>query len=84
MLQQSSLSANDAYCAPAKQRALLALVLAVEDQCLELVAAGIPIRRIEELDLSPAVRARDATPPEGAGQVEAIGKELVAKLGELS
>ena len=84
VLQQSSLSANDAYCAPAKQQALLALVLAVEDQCLELVTAGIPIRRIEEVDLSPAVRARDATPPEGAGEVDAIGKELLAKLGELT
>ena len=42
VLQQSSLSANDAYCPPAKQRALLELVLAIEEQCLELVAAGNP------------------------------------------
>lgn len=84
VLQQSSLSANDAYCPPAKQRALLALVLAIEEQCLELVGRGIPARRIEEIDLSPAVRARDATPPDGAAEVEAIAEELVARLGDLT
>ena len=84
VLQQSSLSANDAYCPPAKQRALLALVLAIEEQCLELVGRGIPARRIEEIDLSPAVRARDATPPDGAVEVEAIAEELVGRLGDLT
>jgi V/A-type H+-transporting ATPase subunit A len=84
VLQQSSLSANDAYCPPAKQQALLALVLAIEEQCLQLVTGGIPNRRIEEVDLSPAVRAREATPPQGAGEVEAISKQLMAKLGELT
>jgi V/A-type H+/Na+-transporting ATPase subunit A len=84
VLQQSSLSANDAYCAPVKQRALLELVLAVEEQCLKLIDGGIPIGRIEEVDLSPAVRARDATPPEGAGEVEAIGKQLLANLRHLT
>jgi V/A-type H+-transporting ATPase subunit A len=84
VLQQSSLSANDAYCPPAKQRALLALALAVEEQCLELVGRGIPARRIEEIDLSPAVRARDTTPPDGAAEVEAIAKQLVGRLGDLT
>ena len=84
VLQQSSLSPNDAYCPPAKQQALLALALAIEEQCLELVARGVPVRRIEEVDLSPAVRARDTTPPGGAAEVEAIGKQLVATLGELA
>jgi V/A-type H+-transporting ATPase subunit A len=84
VLQQSSLSANDAYCPPAKQQALLELVLAIEEQCLELVATGIPIRRIEEVDLSPVVRARDVTPPQGADEVEAIGKQMVARLGGLA
>ena len=84
VLQQSSLSPNDAYCPPAKQQALLALALAIEAQCLELVARGVPVRRIEEVDLSPAVRARDTTPPGGAAEVEAIGKQLVATLGELA
>ncbi|HSP72705.1 MAG TPA: V-type ATP synthase subunit A, partial [Gaiellaceae bacterium] len=36
VLQQSALSANDAYCEPAKQSALLELVLRVHDRCREL------------------------------------------------
>ena len=37
---------------------------------------GISAQRIEEVDLSPAVRARDATPPGGDAEVEALGKRL--------
>ncbi len=83
VLQQSSLSANDAYCTPAKQRALLRLVLDVHDRCLELIAAGVPIAQIEGADLSSATRARDATPPDGAGAVDTIGEQILARLGEL-
>jgi V/A-type H+-transporting ATPase subunit A len=82
VLQQSSLSADDAYCAPRKQRALLVLVLALHDRCLELVASGVPVDTIEGVDLSPATRARDATPPDGAEEVEAIQEQLLARLGE--
>ena len=84
VLQQSSLSANDAYSAPAKQQALVALALAVHDRCLELVEAGVPAERIEEVDLSPATRARDVTPSDGADAVKVIGDELLARLGELA
>ena len=84
VLQQSSLSANDAYSAPAKQQALVALVLAVHERCLELAEAGVPLERIEEVDLSPATRARDATPSDGADAVKAIGDQLLARLGELA
>ena len=45
VLQQSALSANDATCTPAKQAALLELVLAVYDRCLALVDRGVPPRR---------------------------------------
>lgn len=84
VLQQSSLSANDAYCAPAKQQALLSLVLGVHDRCLELIEAGVPIDRVEAVDLSPATRARDVTPPDGADQVAAIGRQLLTTLGALA
>jgi V/A-type H+-transporting ATPase subunit A len=82
VLQQSGSSANDAYCAPAKQQALLQLVLDIHDRSLELVAAGVASARIEAIDLSAATRARDATPPDGAGEVEAIRDQLLARLGE--
>ncbi len=84
VLQQSSVSSNDAYCTPAKQQALLELVLAVHDRCVELVVAGIPIDRIEEVDLSPATRARDTTPADGAAEVEAIARQLLERLGALA
>ena len=42
VLQQSSLSAHDAYCAPAKQDALLELVLTLHERFVQLVADGIP------------------------------------------
>ena len=82
VLQQSSLSANDAFCTPAKQDALLQLVLDIDERCLELVAAGVPASRIEEVDLSPVTRARDATRADGAEQVEKIGRSQLVRLGE--
>ena len=87
VLQQSSLSANDAYCAPAKQRALLELVLAVYDRCLELVDAGR--RRLGDRSSStsrPSTRARDATRPDDAERGRAPSRERVAldRSGELA
>jgi V/A-type H+-transporting ATPase subunit A len=82
VLQQSSLSSNDAYCAPGKQRALLELVLAVYDRCLSLVADGVPAGRIEELDLSPATRARDITPPDGAEEIAGTAQQLLERIEE--
>jgi V/A-type H+-transporting ATPase subunit A len=83
VLQQNSASDNDAYCTPGKQLALLRLVLDIHDRCLELIAAGVPIADVERLDLSPAVRARDTTPPDGADAVDTIGEQLLVRLGEL-
>jgi V/A-type H+-transporting ATPase subunit A len=83
VLQQSSLSENDAYCEPSKQIALLELVLALHDRALRLVERGIPAARIEQLDLAAATRARDETPPDGAGAVNEIKDRLLTELGEL-
>jgi vacuolar-type H+-ATPase catalytic subunit A/Vma1 len=84
VLQQSSLSANDVYCAPGKQAALLALAIDVYEQCLALVERGVPAERLEAADLSDVVRARDLTPPDGAAEVEAIRERVLAGLEELS
>jgi V/A-type H+-transporting ATPase subunit A len=83
VLQQSSLSANDAFCAPAKQRSLLELVLRIHDVCADLVGRGTAVARIEQADLSPATRARDATGPNDAAAVGEIGERLLAALWEL-
>ena len=84
VLKQSSLSENDAYCTPAKQEALLDLVLAVHDRCIRLLDAGVAADAIEQLDLSAVVRARDETPPDGAAQVAAVGDQTIALLETLA
>ncbi len=84
VLQQSSLSEHDAFCAPAKQSALLDLVLAVHERCLGLVGVGVPAERIEQVDLSDVARAREETPPDGAAEVERLGARVLARLEELA
>jgi V/A-type H+-transporting ATPase subunit A len=84
VLQQSSLSENDAYCEPAKQSALLALVLRVIDRCLELAADGVQASAIEEFDFSAVLRARDTTPPDAVAEVEEIYTALAPRLGALA
>jgi V/A-type H+-transporting ATPase subunit A len=84
VLQQSSLSENDAFCAPAKQSALLDLVLAVHDRCLRLVDAGVRADRIEQVDFSAVARARDETPADGAAEVESLRGRVLAGLEELT
>jgi V/A-type H+-transporting ATPase subunit A len=83
VLQQSALSANDAYSPPAKQSALLALVLAVYDRCRRLLDRGVPVERIEEADLADVVHARDGTPVDGADEVDAVRERVLARLEEL-
>jgi V/A-type H+-transporting ATPase subunit A len=84
VLQQSSLSPNDAFCAPEKQQALLELVLDVYDRCAALVERGVPAARIEALDLSSVTRARDTVAPDDAAAVDAIGTRVLSTLGEVS
>lgn len=84
VLQQNALSPNDAYCAPAKQFALLGLVLDVHDCCGRLVERGVTAATIEALDLSAVVRARDETPPDGAEQVESIRARTLQRLEEVA
>jgi len=83
VLQQSSLSANDGTCSPAKQQALLTLVLDLHDCALGLLSRGVSAAAIERLDLSAAVRARDDTRSDDVAGVEAIRDRLLALLEEL-
>jgi len=80
VLQQNALSPNDASCGPAKQSALLGLVLALHDRCLQLVAAGLPASAIEERDLSGIARLRDEVAPDDAAGVERTRERLLALL----
>ena len=80
VLQQSALSTNDAHCEPAKQAALLALVLRTIDRCRELVEKGVAASVIEEVDFSSLTRARDATGPNAAAAVERVFEALAPRL----
>jgi V/A-type H+-transporting ATPase subunit A len=83
VLQQSALSDNDQYTSLAKQRALLGLVLSTHDRLVALLAAGISIAQLDALDLTPILRARHDTPPDGAGEVDEIGVGLARSLDAL-
>ena len=83
VLQQSAELAGDQYSSPAKQLALLTLVLEVHDRLNLLLEHGVAIAEIERVDLSPVLRARYETAPEDAAQVERIGRELGEQLQRL-
>jgi len=83
VLQQSALSANDQYSSPPKQRALLDLVLVTHDRMSALLTAGVTIAQLDAVDLSPILRARHDTPPDGAAAVEEIARALMRSLDAL-
>jgi V/A-type H+-transporting ATPase subunit A len=80
VLQQNALGKNDASCAPAKQSALLELVLTLYDRALEQVAGGRPATDIEQLDLSAVSRARDDVATDDAAGVARIRDRILATL----
>ncbi len=84
VLMQSALSANDAYCSPAKGSALLSMVLDVADACDGLVRRGVAATTIEELDLSRVVRTREETGPDDVDGVRARRDQVLAALEALS
>jgi V/A-type H+/Na+-transporting ATPase subunit A len=83
VLQQSAVLDNDQYSAPAKQRALLELVLELQDRMGAALERGVSIAKIDAFDLAPVLRARYDTPPDGSEQVQSIGRELLAELDRL-
>jgi V/A-type H+-transporting ATPase subunit A len=76
VLQQSALLDNDQFTSPAKQRALLALVLEIHERLTNLLEQGVAVAELEAIDLSGALRARYDTPPDGGAEVEQIGQEI--------
>jgi V/A-type H+/Na+-transporting ATPase subunit A len=83
VLQQSSLSATDAYCAEEKTAALVDAVLAVIDRAQATVSAGVPAALVEELDFGPLIRAREESGPHDTGVARDRRDEIIARLSEL-
>lgn len=84
LLQQSALSERDASSGAAKTAALAEAVLAVVGRCRELVDAGVPAARIEEVDFSPVLRAREEAGSQDAATVDARCEAMLVRLGEVS
>jgi V/A-type H+-transporting ATPase subunit A len=59
VLQQSALSAVDAYCDAERGAAVVDTVLAVVESCRGLIERDLPAAVIEDVDFSPVVRARE-------------------------
>jgi V/A-type H+/Na+-transporting ATPase subunit A len=83
VLQQSSLSPNDAVCSVAKGAALVDAVLSIHDRCLALVEGGVLASLIEEVDWGPIVQARDATGSQDASGVQSRRDVVLAALDAL-
>jgi V/A-type H+/Na+-transporting ATPase subunit A len=83
VLQQSALSAQDGFCGPAKQAALLDLSQRIVATCRELLDRGVSAATIEEQDLGPAMRARDTAGPDDATAVRQITETVVRELEAL-
>jgi V/A-type H+/Na+-transporting ATPase subunit A len=80
VLQQNALSANDGFCPPAKASALLRLALAVHDASLALLTRGVAFAALEAVDLSEAIRAREAVAPHDAAAIETIRIRVIDAL----
>jgi len=80
VLQQSAVLENDQFTSPAKQRALLTLVLDVHERLSALLERGVPLEQLDAVDLSDVLRARFDTAPDGADEVEQIAGKLLGAL----
>ncbi|MEV0694797.1 V-type ATP synthase subunit A [Streptomyces sp. NPDC050388] len=83
VLQQSALSAEDAYCGADKTAALVDAVLAVVDRCRELVDSGTPAAVLEDVDFGPVLRAREEVGPHDTEGVRARRDALLIRLREV-
>ena len=83
VLQQNSLSPNDASCRRVKAAALLAMVLGLHERFLAAVERGVPAAALLDLDLSTVVRARDAGPADDTAAADAALRALSAQIDGL-
>ncbi len=84
VLQQNALSENDATCSPAKQAALLEMVLAIYERCLAIVDRGVLAAAIEQVDLSAVTRVRDEVGPDDVSGVVERADQALAVLEALA
>jgi V/A-type H+/Na+-transporting ATPase subunit A len=84
VLQQNAMSANDATCSREKTAALIDMVFAVVDRCQQRVDGGFPVSRVEELDFSTIVRAREETASDDVDGVRRRQEQMLATIDGLA
>jgi len=76
-LAQNAYDEVDMYCTPARQMALLEMILAVYDRGRKLVQAGAPVARIRQMACVPqVVRAKSTYGNEDAAGLQALRKQV--------
>jgi V/A-type H+-transporting ATPase subunit A len=83
VLQQSALSTVDAAGGDEKAGALVETVLAVVDECHELVVAGVSADLLEEFDFTALVRLREEAAPHDTALIGRRRDEVLAGLRRL-
>jgi V/A-type H+-transporting ATPase subunit A len=83
VLEQNSLSPNDAHCTAAKAAALIDAVLDVLDRCEALIDLGVTAGEIAEVDFSALLRAAQQTRPDDATGVRTRRDEVLVLLAGL-
>jgi V/A-type H+-transporting ATPase subunit A len=83
LLQQSALSPVDATCGPVRSAALSGAVLDVVDACQEAVTRGVPAATLEEIDLTPVLRAREEAGGEHEDALRVIAAARDAVVAEV-
>lgn len=84
-LQQNAMDPIDAYTTPAKQVALLRLILHLYEHGKQIIALGCPVGRLQnELNVWPElVRARSTVPNNDLSQLQVLQERLDTQLEQL-
>jgi V/A-type H+-transporting ATPase subunit A len=81
-LTQNAYDDKDSYCSPARQVALLRIILTLYRRGRDLVQAGLPLARLREMKCIPLiVRARSVYGNDELRGLEQLGKRVLAELG---
>jgi V/A-type H+-transporting ATPase subunit A len=84
ILQQSALEPVDSYCAPARQFALLKLLLDIHDHGQRMLGLGVPVQRLLALPLlSRARRYKTLFSNDQVSELNAEGEQITATFDTL-
>lgn len=84
-LTQSAFDEKDMYCAPARQLALLRMIMALYRGGREVIEAGAPLLKVQQLPCVPLVmRAKSALGNDEMEKLGALAEQVRQELEALS